>query len=45
MFYAIVYTVLRWIVGMRPIVRIWDLGVRGMPSVGVFLSDPSPYLP
>ena len=33
------------VVGLRPIVRMWDLGLRGgVPSVGVFQRDPSPDL-
>ena len=38
--------VLGWVVGRRPIVRMWDLGLWGgeCPPWGVFLRDPStPY--
>ena len=34
-----------WVVGLRSIFRIWDLGLRGeCPQWGVFLRDPSLYL-
>ena len=33
------------VIGIKPIVRKCDLGLgEGLPSVGVFLRDPSPYL-
>ena len=39
---------LSWVAGFKPIVRMWDLGLRAgggeVPSVGFFLRDPSPYL-
>ena len=37
------YTGWLMVVGLSPIARLWDLG-GGMPSVGVFLRDPGPYL-
>ena len=32
------------VVGLRPIVRKWELGMwgRGVPSVGFFIRDPNP---
>ena len=30
--------------GLEPIVHMGDMGQRGMPSLGVFLRDPSSYL-
>ena len=36
---------LSWVVRIRPTVHIWDLNLWAkVPSVGVFLRDPSPYL-
>ena len=33
------------IMGLRPIIRLWDLvPLGGLPSMGDFLRDPSPYL-
>ena len=35
---------MRLVLGWRPIVCLWDLGLWGVTSVGVFLRDPSSYL-
>ena len=36
---------LGWVVGLRSIVCLWDLGLlEGEPAVGVFLRDLSPHL-
>ena len=36
---------LGWVVGLNPIVRLWDLWPEGgMPSVGTLLMSPSPHL-
>ena len=36
---------LGWVLGWRPIVRFWKPRIiGGVPSVGVFLRDPRPYL-
>ena len=36
---------LSWVVGLRPIVCMWDLSLQGIfPPWGIFLRDPSPYL-
>ena len=42
----IAYNLIGWLaLGLRPVVCTTDLGLRGgVPSVGVFLRDPSPYL-
>ena len=42
---SILLVVLHWVVGLRPIVRKWDLNLRGKwPPWGVFLREPSPHL-